>query len=308
MGFIAYSLRRLGYAMVSVFVLSIIVFMTLHLAPGDPALMIAGQDAPERIIQAVRERHGLDRPLLEQYLTWVSGMIVGDFGISYRTSRVLAPDLFEAFRISLVLGASALALSIFVGIPLGLLAAIKRGSFTDFSVMFLAGIGMSVPGFWLAILLILLFSLQLGWLPFSGWGTVAQAILPAIALSTSTTALMARMARSLVVETLLEDYVRTARAKGLQDRVVLVKHALRNAMAPIVTMIGLRFGLLVSGTVITESVFSIPGLGRMLVQAVGLRDFPVVQAGTVLIVVTITVINLVVDLTYSLLDPRIRYD
>ena len=305
---VTYAIRRLLQAFITVSVLSILVFLSLHMAPGDPAIMIAGIDAPERVLVAVRERHGLDLPLHVQYVRWISGMAQGDFGTSYRTNRPLADDLWSGFRVSLTLGAASLAFAMLVGIPLGLIAGIKRGTTVDFSVMFLAGVGMSIPGFWLAIMLTLLFSLHLGWLPSGGWGTWQQMIMPAISLSSSTIALLARLTRSLIVEILLEDYVRTARAKGLAEAVVLNKHALRNAVIPVVTVIALAARILFSGALITESIFAWPGMGRLFWDSVTKRDYPVLMGILMITAVLVIVFNLLCDFLYVVIDPRIQYD
>lgn len=304
---LAYAVRRFAEGVLTVFGLSLLVFLSLHLAPGDPAALIAGNQAREEELVVIRQRYGLNDPLPVQYWNWVTRVMRGDFGTSHWGERPVGPELARAFPISMSLAFGGLAVAVAVGIPVGVLAAIRRDGLIDLSIMGMAVAGMSMPVFWVALLLILLFSLRLGWLPSSGWGTFPHYILPVFSVSLASLALLARMTRSLMVEVLLEDFVRTARAKGLASRIVFYKHALRNALPPLVTVIGLRLGLLVGGAVITETVFAVPGLGRMIVQAVNQRDFPIVQGGVLLIAVAVIVINFAVDMMYLVLDPRIRY-
>jgi peptide/nickel transport system permease protein len=303
----AFIIRRSLEGALTVFGLSLLVFLSLHLAPGDPAAMIAGDQAREEELVVIRQRYGLNDSLPVQYWNWVARVLRGDFGTSHWGDRPVGPDLARAFPISMSLALGGLAVAVAVGIPAGVLAAVRRDGLLDLSIMGLAVAGMSMPVFWVSLLAILLFSLRLGWLPSSGWGTLPHFILPILSVSLASLALLARMTRSLMVELLLEDFVRTARAKGLASRVVFYRHALRNALPPLATVIGLRLGLLVGGAVITETVFAVPGLGRMIVQAVNQRDFPVVQGGVLLIALAVIVINFAVDLMYLLLDPRIRY-
>lgn len=302
-----FVIRRLGEALVTVLGLTLAVFLSLHLAPGDPAALIAGNQATEAELAVVRQRFGLSDPLPVQYGRWVSRVVRGDFGVSHFGERPIGPDLMHAFPISLSLALGGLAVAVALGIPLGILAAARRDGLLDLAVMGTAVAGMSMPVFWISLLAILLFSVRLGWLPSSGWGSPAHAVLPVLSVSLASLALLARMTRSMMVEVLLEDYVRTARAKGAAARAIFYRHALRNALPPLVTVIGLRFGLLVGGAVITETVFAIPGIGRLMVQAVNLRDFPVVQGGVLLIALAVILVNFAVDLLYVVLDPRIRY-
>jgi len=304
---IAYLSRRVVEGALTIVGLSLLVFLSLHLAPGDPASLIAGNQAREEELAVIRRQYGLDDPLPLQYWNWVTRIVRGDFGVSHWGDRPVGPELARAFPISMTLALGGLAVAVVLGIPAGVLAAVRRDGFLDLSIMGLAVAGMSMPVFWISLLLILLFALRMGVLPSSGWGTVSHAILPVFSVSLASLALLARMTRSLMVELLLEDFVRTARAKGLAARIVFYKHALRNALPPLVTVIGLRLGLLVGGAVITETVFAVPGLGRMIVQAVNQRDFPIVQGGVLLIALAVIVINFAVDLLYLILDPRIRY-
>jgi peptide/nickel transport system permease protein len=302
-----YTLRRLVEGVITILGLTLIVFASLHLAPGDPAAMIAGNQAREEELVIIRQRYGLTDPLPVQYLTWLSRVVRGDFGVSHWGDRPVGPDLARAFPISMTLALGGLAVAVAIGIPAGVVAAVRRDGVVDLSIMAVAIAGMSMPVFWVSLLMVLLFSLRLGWLPSTGWGTFSQAILPVLSVSLASLALLARMTRALMVELLLEDFVRTARAKGLVQRLVFYKHALRNALPPLATVVGLRLGLLVGGAVITEIVFAVPGVGRMIVQAVNQRDFPIVQGGVLIIALAVIGINFVVDLLYMLLDPRIRY-
>lgn len=303
-----FIIRRLWQAILTIIVVSIIVFGSLHLAPGDPAIVIGGNEATAEQIEQIRTRFGLDQPFSVQYTKWLSRVVVGDFGLSQRTNRPVAPDLLSAFKVSLQLGGVALLFAVFGGIPIGILAALKRGKPVDTLIMTISVGGMSIPGFWLALLLVLLFSLRLGVLPSSGWGTWKHIILPAFVLGLPSLALFARMTRATMAEALLEDYILTARSGGVPETEILFNNTLRNVLLPVVTVIGLRFGFLVAGVVITETVFAIPGAGRMLVSGVSQRDFPVVQGTVLVISVVITLTNLFVDLLYGYLDPRIRYD
>ncbi|MGQ0569029.1 MAG: ABC transporter permease [Armatimonadota bacterium] len=303
-----YAAHRLGAGVVTLVGVSLLVFLSLHLAPGDPAAIIAGPQAGEDEIRSIRQEFQLDDPLPTQYVTWLNRIVHGDFGVSYRGGRPVGPDLATAFPVSLRLALAGLALAVIVGVPAGVLAAVRRDGFVDVTVMSLAVAGISIPTFWIALLLVLLFSVQLRWLPSSGWGTLEHAILPVFCISLGSLALLARLTRSVMVEILFEDYVRTARAKGLPEPVVRYRHALRNTLLPVVTVIGLRFGALAGGAAIIETIFAIPGLGRMIVAAVASRDFPAVQGGVLVIAAVITIVNLSVDLLYVILDPRIRYD
>ena len=304
----AFMLRRLLQTAFTVVGTTLVVFFSLYLAGGDPAEVIAGDTATLAQIERIRQFYGFDQPLWTQYGRWIRGVVVGDFGRSIQGGWPIFPSLVRAFSVSLQLAVMALALAILVGVPIGIYAALRRDTYADLAVMAGAVLGMSMPGFWIALMLVLIFAVQLGWVPSSGWGTWQQAILPVVTLSSTATSLLARMTRSLMVEALLDDYVRTARAKGLPPRIVIYKHALRNVLAPIVTLIGIWFGLLASGAVITESIFAIPGGGRMILNAVYARDFPVVQGGILIVAVFVVGISTLVDLTYAFLDPRVRYE
>ena len=315
-----YLVRRLIAAVPVVFAVVLLVFLSLHVAPGDPVDFILGPDTPfgmdrDAYAAEIRARLGLDRPLHEQFLSYVGGLLQGDFGRSIRTDREIFAELVPRYVATLELAVFALLLTIAIGVPLGILAALRPNGWLDSFVTTVGLMGVSVPSFWLGLLLMLFFSLQLGWLPPSGrpssvfspdgWRFV---ILPGLTLALGAAALMMRLTRSQMLEVLHEDYVRTARAKGLRGRRVVLGHALRNALIPVVTVMGLQFGGLLAGTVVVETVFSFPGVGRYLIQAVNGRDFPAVQSGVLFVSLTFVAVNFIVDVLYSIIDPRIRYE
>jgi peptide/nickel transport system permease protein len=315
-----FLVRRLLAAIPVVFAVVLLVFLSLHIAPGDPVDFILGPDTPfgmdrDAYAAEIRARLGLDRPLHEQFLSYVGGLLQGDFGRSLRTDREIFAELVPRYGATLELAVFALLLTIAIGVPLGILAALRPNGLLDSFVTTVGLMGVSVPSFWLGLLLMLFFSLQLGWLPPSGrpssvftpdgWRFV---ILPGLTLALGAAALMMRLTRSQMLEVLNEDFVRTARAKGLHGRRVVLGHALRNALIPVVTVMGLQFGGLLAGTVVVETVFSFPGVGRYLIQAVNGRDFPAVQSGVLFVSLTFVAVNFVVDVLYSIIDPRIRYE
>lgn len=315
-----YLVRRLIAAVPVVFAVVLLVFLSLHVAPGDPVDFILGPDTPfgmdrDAYAAEIRTRLGLDRPLHEQFLSYVGGLLQGDFGRSLRTDREIFGELVPRYAATLELAVFALLLTIAIGVPLGILAALRPNGWLDSLVTTIGLMGVSVPSFWLGLLLMLFFSLQLGWLPPSGRPSSVFApdgwrfvILPGLTLALGAAALMMRLTRSQMLEVLHEDYVRTARAKGLRGRRVVLGHALRNALIPVVTVMGLQFGGLLAGTVVVETVFSFPGVGRYLIQAVNGRDFPAVQSGVLFVSLTFVAVNFVVDVLYSIIDPRIRYE
>ena len=312
---LAFIARRVLATIPVLFVVATIVFLLLRLTPGDPAAVIAGDSAnPEQIAQ-IRASLGLEKPLLQQFGIWLSNIARGDFGESFFFKKRVTELIAQRLEPTLALATCTILLSVLIAVPLGVLAAWRHGSWVDRALMGFSTIGFSVPVFVLGYLLIYLFSLKLGWLPVQGYRRLSEGfvpfirhlILPSVALSAIYIALIARVTRAAVAETLTEDYVRTARAKGLPERQVLIRHALANAAIPIVTVIGIGIALLIGGVVVTESVFSIPGLGRLTVDAVLARDFPTIQAVIMLFSVAYVVINLLVDLSYLVLDPRIRY-
>jgi peptide/nickel transport system permease protein len=304
----AYLLRRILIALPTLLGLVVLVFLMVRLAPGDPAVLLAGEFATPETLEAIRARYGLDRSLPEQFLIYLEALLRGDLGESARSRRPVLEELKTYFPNTLELASAAILVAVLTGIPLGVLAALRPGSGLDLSVMVLALLGVSMPVFWFGLLAILIFSVGLGWFPVAGKGTLAHLVLPAITLGINATALLARMTRGTLLEVLSQDYIRTARAKGLAERVVIFKHALRNALIPVVTVVGLEFGTLLSGAVITETIFAWPGLGQLLVGSILARDYPVVQGAVLLVAISFVLINLLVDLLYAAIDPRVRYD
>jgi ABC-type dipeptide/oligopeptide/nickel transport system permease component len=301
-----YLLKRLWQTIYVAVGISVISFFFIHLS-GDPVMLMAPQDASMAEIEKLREQLGFNDPLYVQYWRFASRAAQGDLGVSLY-HRVPAIDLiFQRLPASLELAVAAMLMALVVSIPLGILSAVKRGSVWDVASMLGALFGLSMPHFWLGIMMVLLFSVTLGWLPTSGRGTLAQLIMPSLALGLSLMAMFARLTRSVMLEVLSLDYVRTARAKGLKERVVIGKHALKNALIPLVTVAGMQFGFLIGGTVIIETVFAWPGVGRLVVQAIFSRDYPLVQAAVLVLAVLFVSINLLVDLIYLYLDPQITY-
>ena len=300
-----YILRRLVMSVPVMIGVSIVAFLIMHLTPGDPAQLLAGPDATIEDVQ--RDRFGLDEPLPVQYVQFVKGVFDGSLeSMKYEVPAIGL--ITSRLKNTAVLAGAALLLSVALGVMAGILSAVRRYSWIDYLSTSLALIGVSMPAFWLAIMLVMLFAVELGWLPAAGMGGVRHIVLPAIVLGTGSAGIIARMTRSTMMDVLRQDYVTTARAKGLTERVVVYLHALRNAMIPTVTVIGMQIGSLLTGAVLTESVFAWPGVGRLLVDSILGRDYPVVQA-TLLVVAFIYVgANLLVDILYAFLDPRIRYE
>lgn len=284
-----------------------IVFLLLYITPGDPARIILGDQAPEETVLQLREEMGLNDPFLVQFGRYVFNLVVNqDIGKSYVTKQPVIDEILAVFPATLRLAASAVLLALVIGIPFGIISAIKQYSIFDSVTMVFALIGISMPVFWLGLLLILLFSVKLSWLPSSGYDSISQMILPAVALGAQSVAIITRMTRSSMLEVIRMDYVRTARSKGQSENKVILKHALGNALIPIITITGLQFGRLLGGAVLTESIFSIPGIGRLMVESIKMRDFPVVQGGVLLVAVSFSLVNLLVDLLYAYVDPRIK--
>src|SRR5216110_3383762 len=293
-----------------------VVFLLIHLIPGDPVAVILGPDATPSQIEATRAQLGLDRPLYEQLGAFYVRVLRGDLGRSYFLNRPVTQALWERTEPTALLTLSALLVAVAIGVPSGVIAGAYAGSAWDRVLMFGALLGVCIPGFWLSLNFIYLFAVKLGWLPAGGyasvfvdpWAALRFMVLPAISLGFNQSALIARIARSCMLEVMQQDYIRTARAKGLSQGVVVIGHAFRNAMVPIVTVIGITTAILIGGAVVTEIVFNIPGLGRLIISAVLRRDYPVVQ-GVILLTATVYVlINLVVDILYVFIDPRIRYE
>ena len=303
-----YTVRRILVALPAILGVIVVVFLMVRLAPGDPALLLAGEFADQETIERVRERFGLDKSLPEQFAAFVGNLAQGDLGRSTRTNRLVTDDLRTFFPNTLELALAGITVAFLIGIPAGVISAIRRNSWVDAVVTFIALLGVSMPVFWFGLLAILFFSVDLGWFPVAGRGTFSHLVLPAITLGVSSTAIITRMTRSSMLEVLDQDFVRTARAKGVLNRSLIIKHALRNALVPVITVAGLEFGRLLAGAVLTETVFTWPGIGRLLVDSILARDYPVVQGAVMLIAISFILVNLVVDLVYGVIDPRIRYD
>lgn len=303
----AYIRRRLLQSVVVVWGVSVLVFFLLRLAPSDPVTLLLAESASPEQIAAARAKWGLDKPIYVQYGVFLSRAVQGDLGNSLFFQQPALKVLLERMPATLQLSAVALLFSLSVAVPIGILSALKRDTFWDYLGTGLAMLGQAIPPYWLGIMLILLFSVNLGWLPTSGRGTLGHVVLPAITLGSVLMALVTRLVRSGMLDVLGEDYVRTARAKGLPERWVIIRHALRNILIPLVTVVGLQLGALFGGAVITESIFAWPGVGRLALQAINARDYPLVQAAVLVISVVYVFLNLAVDLLYVYLDPRIRY-
>lgn len=311
---IRYILQRLVLALVVIWGVTFVVFMIVHLVPGDPARVVLGAYAPAESVAAVRERLGLNRPVLEQYGVWLGDAVQGDLGSSLITSQPVAPQLLQSLGPTIELALFSLLIAMAIAFPVGIISAVRPNSTIDLVASFLSQIGVSVPSFWMGILLILLFSLTLGWLPPTGYTPfsedaldwLAHLILPSVTVGIVSASILTRFIRSAMLDVLHATYIQTARAKGLAERVVINKHALRNALISIVTIIGLQMTALLSGVVIVEVVFGWPGLGRLALDAVLDRDYPMLQGAVLVVAVLVTLVNLLVDLTYFALDPRIE--
>jgi peptide/nickel transport system permease protein len=312
---IEYVVRRVIAIIPVLFGISILVFVLVHLIPGDVAQILLGTQATDQQIETLRRTFGLDRPLPVQYVDWLSHILRGDFGVSFRTNRPVLPDLVSRFGVTLQLTLVSMLIALGVAIPLGVASAANKGKSSDAIARIAALLGLSIPNFWLGTLLILFVSITLHWLPPVGfvsllddpWLGLQTLILPALALGTAVAAFIMRMVRSSLLEVLSQDFIRTAHAKGLESRTVLYRHALKNAFIPVLTVIGVQIGYLLGGAVIIESIFSLPGMGRLLLDSIGNRDYSIVQGGVLFIALVFSLVNLSVDLVYGWLDPRIRY-
>ena len=308
-----YFTGRLISLILTTLAASVIVFLLMQVLPGDPAAIMLGINAQPDTLAALQKQLGLDAPLIVRYFNWITGFPVGDFGTSYTYSVPISELIGPRLQVTLPLAVLAMILSVVIAIPLGVIAASKRGSATDVVGMGVAQIGVAIPNFWLGLLLILFFALTLGWFPASGfagwenglWTGTRSLILPAVALALPLAAILARVTRSAVLETLSEDFVRTARAKGLSRNAALWKHATPNALIPVVTILGLQFSFLLAGTIIIENVFNLPGLGRLIFQSIAQRDLVTVQSLVTLLAASVIAVNFLVDMAYGFLDPRL---
>ena len=305
---IRYLVRRLLLTIPVMLGVATLVFALIHLVPGDPAQAMLGEGASHEEVLKLRHSLGLDKPLLTQYRSFMVGIAHGDLGTSLRYNGPVTTQIREKFPNTARLALAAMLFAILFAIPLGILAAVYRGTAIDHAAMTIALAGISMPNFWLGPLLAILFAVRLGWLPVSGTGSFLHLILPAVTLGAALSAILARMTRASVLEELRELYVLAARARGLSGARAVLRHAFRNSLIPIVTIIGLQFGAVLTGTIITETIFAWPGIGRLLIQAINFRDYPLVQGCILFISVTYVTMNLITDLTYGFLDPRIRFD
>jgi peptide/nickel transport system permease protein len=298
--------RRLLLLVPTVLGVLTLVFFLVHLIPGDPVELMLGETASRADLGQLRADLGLDRPLAEQYARFVGGLLRGDLGRSFFYRKPVLAVIAGALPATALLAAAAMAVALLVALPLGVLAAIRRNRLTDRAALVGSLIGVSMPNFWLGPMLIILFSFRLGWLPVSGWDGAASLVLPAVTLGTALAAILVRMTRASMLDVLGEDYLRTARAKGVGPGAVIARHALRNALLPVVTIVGLQFGALLSGAVITENVFAWPGVGTLLVQAITARDYPLVQGCVLVVALCYVAVNFLTDVLYSVIDPRVR--
>ena len=305
---IRYISIRLLFAIPALWLILTMVFLLAHIVPGDPVAQMLGEGARAEDLSQLRHTLGLDLPLPVQYGRYLAGVLHGNLGESFRFQQPVLKVVAEHYPATLELAIVALLICALIGIPAGVLAAHKRGERTDFAVGVITLFGLSVPNFALGPVLLLLFSVVLGWLPVSGRGGLSHLVLPAFTLGAALAAILTRMVRASVIEELSADYVRTARSKGVSESGVLFRHALRNALIPILTILGLQFGTLLAGTIVTESIFSWPGIGRLAVQAIGARDYPLLQGCILLIAVSYVFVNLLTDLVYALVDPRVRVE
>jgi peptide/nickel transport system permease protein len=307
-----FLLRRLLLLVVVAIVATGLTFSLMHFAPGDPSMAIAIaryglESLTSELIEQIRHQEGLDAPIHVQYAKWLNHVIHGDWGRSLITREQVLDKILTRFPATLQLALVGMIISLLIAIPIGILSAVKQNSAIDYLGMTGALLGVSMPNFWLALLLILLFSLHLGWLPVCGKGGIEHIILPAITLGMGMAAITTRLIRSSMLEVLGQDYIRTARAKGLAEKVVIGKHAFRNAMIPVVTIVGLQFASILEGAVIIETVFAWPGIGKLLVDSIFARDFPMIQGCTLFIAMIVVLANLIVDISYTYLDPQVRY-
>jgi ABC-type dipeptide/oligopeptide/nickel transport system permease component len=303
-----YLFRRVLLTIPVLLGVATLVFSLIHLVPGDPAQAMLGDGASPQDIAELRASLGLDRPLLEQYVTFLRQAVAGDLGKSFRTGQPVTSMIFERLPATAELAIAAMTVAIVIAIPLGVIAAVWRGTAVDFGAMTFALAGVSIPNFWLGPLLAIVFAVELGWLPVSGRGTLAHLVLPSVSLGLALAAILARMTRASLLDELRELYVRAARARGVSRAFAIGGHALRNSLVPLLTIVALQFGAVLTGAVITETIFAWPGIGRLLIQSIGFRDYPMVQGCILLIAATYVTVNLATDLMYGVLDPRIRLE
>lgn len=305
---LSYILHRILMLVPVLFGVTLVSFSLLHLVPGDPAELLAGLEATKEDVDRIRTEYGLDQPLAFQYLRFVGSAVRGDLGISIQSRHPVRELLLQRLAFTLQLSLVSILVASAIGLVAGIISSTRQYSFFDTASMLGALFGISMPIFWLGLLLILVFAVRLRWLPSGGTGTLRHLILPAIALGSASAAVIARMTRASMLEVARQDYIRTARAAGYRERVVIFRHALKNAMIPVLTVFGLEFGYMLGGAVLTETVFSLPGIGRLLVEGIFARDYPVVQGAMIVVATTFVLVNLLTDVAYAFFDPRIRYE
>ncbi|MCR6464752.1 ABC transporter permease [Bacillus paranthracis] len=298
--------RRILQLIPVLFGVVFVVFLIMQMVPGDPALLIAGEGASKETVEQIRHQLGLDKPFIIQYFSYIGNILQGDFGVSIRSNRPVLDEVLIRLPITIELALCSIVITVVIGMIAGIISATKQYSWTDVSIMIIALLGVSLPSFWFGLMLIFYFSVQIQIFPVSGWGTWMHMVLPALTLGASGAAIVARMTRSSMLDVIRQDYIRTARAKGVKERVVIYKHALRNALIPVITVVGLQFGALLGGTVLVESVFAINGLGRLIVDAIRMRDLPMLQGGVLITSVIFVLVNLIVDILYRHFNKRIE--
>ncbi|WP_455381802.1 ABC transporter permease [Salinispira pacifica] len=301
-----FLLRRLGRLLLTVWLVATIVFVIVRIIPGDPALVIAGVDAKPSDVAAIRARLGTDRPLAVQYGDWLWNLARLDLGTSFSSGESVSTLILNRFPLTLSLATLGFLIAIVVAVPLGVLSAVRRWSFADYAVMVYTQVGLAIPGFWLGILLLLVFSVQLHIFPLFGTGGLIHLVLPSVALGVGRSALLVRIVRGAMIEELQRDYMTTARAKGVAKSRIVLRHALPNALFPVITVAGIQFGYLLGGAIIIEQVFSLPGIGRLLLSAISARDFPLIQGGVIFVAIVFSVVNFAVDVLYSVANPKVR--
>jgi peptide/nickel transport system permease protein len=303
---LTFALRRIGRLIITVFLISTIIFFVIRIIPGDPALVIAGLDASPQDIAAIRAKIGTDRPIMVQYFDWLWKVVRLDFGTSLTSGQPVTGLILERFPLTLSLALLGIVIGVAVAVPLGIVSAVRRWSGWDYLGMAFSQLGMAIPSFWLGILLLLLFAVRIRLFPLFGVGGLRHLILPSVALGLARAAILLRLTRASMIEELSKEYVITARSKGLTERMVKYKHALRNGLLPVVTIAGIQLGYMLGGAIIIEQVFSLPGLGRLFLFGVYQRDFPLIQGGVIFVALVFSLINFFVDILYSILNPRIR--
>ena len=317
---VTYIIRRLLWAVVILWIVTLVVFFSMRLLPGDPLIIFLGQSQEmgsmsEEQLDSLRAEYGLDKSIPMQYLSWVGGIVRGDLGTSIYYREKVSTLLFQRFPVTLYLGLTAFVIATFVGILLGLIAAVRRGKWVDVIATVIANIGVCIPVFWLGLLMMYVLGLKMRWLPIAGytspfdnfWLSLKQSVMPIVCLAVTQMGFIARQTRSSMLEVIRQDYIRTAWSKGLQERVVILSHALKNGLIPVVTLLGMGIGLTIAGSVLVEKIFAIPGIGRLMVDSMFAQDYVVIQSGTLIIAVIIMLCNLIVDISYGWFDPRIRY-